>query len=97
MTWFVMIPPGYASKSTAEKDLVDFREEFTNPLVIAAVEAGHVINGSSGGDSANPQFDQQLVKWLGPFTTEAQAKAAQNPAQQSPNPANDAANAARIR
>lgn len=94
MTWFVMIPPDYQSKSTAEKNLVDFRINYTDPNAIKAVEAGTVINGSNYGNGGNPQVSEDLIKWLGPFSTEAQAKAAQNPTQQSPNPVNDAVNAA---
>jgi hypothetical protein len=41
----------------------------------------------------NPQVSEQLVMWQGPFATQAEAKAAANPQQQSPNPVNDATNA----
>lgn len=92
--WFVMIPPAYQSKSDAEKQLVDFRIQYTDPKAIQAVEAGQVINGSNYGNGGNPQIGEDLIKWKGPFTTEAAAKTAQNPAQQSPNPVNDAVNAA---
>jgi hypothetical protein len=94
MVWFVMIPPDYQSKTTAEKNLVDFRINYTDPKAIAAVQSGTVINGSNYGNGGNPQVGEDLIKWLGPFNTEAQAKAAQNPTQQSPNPINDAVNAA---
>jgi hypothetical protein len=93
MAWFVMIPPAYRAKSDAEKRLVDLRVEFTSPAAIAAVSSGMVINGTNFGGQANPQFSLDLVKWKGPFATEAEAQAAQAPVQQSPNPASDAANA----
>jgi hypothetical protein len=84
-----MIPPSYQNKSTAAKQKVDFRVEYTNPNAIKAVEAGQIINGSNYGNGGNPQIGEDLVKWQGPFATEAQAKAGQNPIQQSPNPVND--------
>ena len=88
-TWFVMIPPGYASKSTAEKELVDFRVQYqAGSQAWNDANAGRVLSAAESGEG------QQLVKWQGPFATEAQALAAQNPQQQSPNPLNDAANAA---
>jgi hypothetical protein len=93
MAWFVMIPPAYRAKPDAEKRLVDLRVEFTSPAAIAAVTSGMVINGTNYGNGANPQFSLDLVKWKGPFATEAEAQAAQAPIQQSPNPVNDAANA----
>lgn len=94
MPWFVMIPPTAQSASDAQKRLVDFRVEYTDPKAIAAVEAGQIINGSNYGNGGNPQIGEDLVKWKGPFATEDQAKAAQAPRQQSPNPASDAVNAA---
>lgn len=88
-TWFVMIPPGYASKSTAEKELVDFRVQYSYPSQAwTDANAGKILSASESGEG------QQLVKWQGPFATEAEAKTAQNPQQQSPNPLNDATNAA---
>jgi hypothetical protein len=93
-TWFVMIPPAYQNKSDEEKRLVDFRVEYTDPNAIRAVEAHQVINGSNFGNGGNPQIGEDLIYWKGPFRTEAQAKAAQAPRQQSPNPVNDAVNAA---
>lgn len=93
-TWFVMIPPGYASKSDAEKELVDFRISYPYPSQAwTDANAGRIVQGAEG-ETGNPQVSEQLVRWQGPFSTEAQAKAAQNPQQQSPNPLNDAANAA---
>ncbi len=88
-TWFVMIPPGYASKSTAEKELVDFRVQYpAGSQAWNDANAGRVLSASESG------YGQQLVKWKGPYATEAEALAAQNPQQQSPNPANDLGNAA---
>ena len=88
-TWFVMIPPGYASKSDAEKELVDFRVQYpAGSQAWKDASAGRILSPSESGEG------QQLVRWKGPFATEAEALAAQNPRQQSVNPANDAVNAA---
>jgi hypothetical protein len=93
-TWFVMIPPGYASKTTAEKELVDFVISYpAGSAAWNAANSGQIVQGAEG-NTGNPQVSEQLVKWQGPFATQAQAKAAANPQQQSPNPANDAVNAA---
>ena len=93
-TWFVMIPPGYASKSTAEKELVDFVISYpAGSKAWADANSGQIVQGAEG-NTGNPQVSEQLVKWQGPFATQAQAKAAANPQQQSPNPVNDAVNAA---
>jgi hypothetical protein len=89
-----MIPPGYASKSTAEKELVDFVISYpAGSKAWSDANSGQIVQGAEG-NTGNPQVSEQLVKWQGPFATQAQAKAAANPQQQSPNPANDAANAA---
>ena len=89
-----MIPPGYASKSTAEKELVDFVISYpAGSAAWNAANSGQIVQGAEG-NTGNPQVSEQLVKWQGPFATQAQAKAAANPQQQSPNPANDAVNAA---
>jgi hypothetical protein len=88
-TWFVMIPPGYASKNDAEKELVDFRTSYpAGSQAWNDANAGRILSPSESG------FGQQLVKWKGPFATEAEAKTAQNPQQQSPNPVNNLVNAA---
>jgi hypothetical protein len=88
-TWFVMIPPAYASDATAEKELVDFRIQYPYPSQAwTDANAGKILSASES------TMGQQLVKWQGPFATEAQAQAAQNPQQQSVNPVNDAVNAA---
>jgi hypothetical protein len=88
-TWFVMIPPGYASKSDQEKELVDFRVQYpAGSQAWKDANAGRILSPDESGEG------QQLVKWKGPFATEAEAKTAQNPRQQSPNPANDLVNAA---
>ena len=87
-TWFVMIPPSYAGKSDAEKELVDFRVQYpAGSQAWADANAGRILSPAESGEG------QQLVKWQGPFATEAEAEAAQAPRQQSPNPANDAVNA----
>jgi hypothetical protein len=93
MAWFVMIPPAYRTKSDAEKRRVDLRVEFTSPGAIAAVESGMVINGTNFGGQANPQFSLDLVKWKGPFATEAEAKTAQAPVEIPVNPAENLGNA----
>lgn len=88
-TWFVMIPPGYASKSDAEKELVDFRVQYpAGSQAWNDANAGRILPASESGEG------QQLVKWKGPYATEAEARTAQAPRQQSPNPVADATNAA---
>lgn len=88
-TWFVMIPPAYAGASTAEKELVDFRVQYAaGSQAWKDANAGKILSASESG------YGQQLVKWQGPFATEAEAKTAQNPQQQSANPVNNAVNAA---
>jgi hypothetical protein len=88
-TWFVMIPPGYASASDAEKELVDFRVQYpAGSQAWADANAGRILSASESG------YGQQLVRWKGPFATEAEARTAQNSQQQSPNPLNDLTNAA---
>src|SRR6185437_3601210 len=71
-------------KSTAFLDTVDFRiqVEPSDPNY-HILQSGGTINW--GG--------QPLIKWKGPFATETEAKQAQNPKQQSPNPVSDAQNA----
>lgn len=93
-TWFVMIPPTYAGKSTSEKELVDFVIQYSYPSQAwTDANAGKIVQGAEG-NTGNPQVSEQLVKWLGPYATQAEAKSAANPQQQSPNPVNDAVNAA---
>lgn len=93
-TWFVMIPPAYQGKSDAEKELVDFRVQYpAGSQAWKDANAGRIVRGAEG-NTGNPQISEDLIKWKGPYATEAQAKAAQAPRQQSVNPANDAVNAA---
>jgi len=92
-TWFVMIPPAYKNASTAEKEHYDFRVQYTDARTIAAVNAGKIISAARGYQDTG-YGGQDLIKWQGPFATEAEAQAAQNPQQQSPNPVNNAVNAA---
>jgi hypothetical protein len=93
-TWFVMIPPGYANKSTSEKELRDFVIQYpAGSKAWDDANAGRIVQGAEG-NTGNPQVSEQLIKWQGPFATLAQAHAAANPQQQSPNPANDLINAA---
>lgn len=93
-TWFVMIPPSYVSASTAEKEKVDFVIEYqAGSQAWTDANAGRIVQGAEG-NTGNPQVSEQLVKWQGPYATQAEAKTAANPQQQSPNPVNDAVNAA---
>jgi hypothetical protein len=93
-TWFVMIPPGYADKADSEKEKVDFRIQYpAGSQAWTDANAGKIVQGAEG-NTGNPQVSEQLVKWKGPFDTEAEAKTAQAPKQQSPNPVNDAVGAA---
>jgi hypothetical protein len=86
-TWFVVIPAVNANSSTAEKELVDFREQYQpGTSEYSAAIAGKAFN--------DPNLGQLVIKWKGPFATEAQAQTAQAARQQSPNPVNDAVNAA---
>lgn len=93
-TWFVMIPPSYADKSTAEKELVDFVIQFQPGTQAYNDAAAGQILSADEASTGNPQVPEQLVKWLGPFNTQAGAKAAAGARQQSANPLNDAVNAA---
>ena len=86
-TWFVVIPAVNVNSSTAEKELVDFREQY----LPGTSEYNAAIAGKAFND---PNLGQLVIKWKGPFATEAQAQTAQHPTQQSPNPLNDAVNAA---
>jgi hypothetical protein len=93
-TWFVMIPPSYAHKSDAEKELVDFVIQYpAGSQAWSDASRGQIVQGAEG-NTGNPQVSEQLVRWLGPYATQAEAKAAANPQQQSANPVNDAVNAA---
>jgi hypothetical protein len=92
-TWFVMIPPSYVSDSTSEKEKVDFVIQYpAGSQAWKDAYAGKIIQGTEG-NTGNPQVSEQLIKWLGPYATQAEAKTAANPQQQSPNPVNDATNA----
>ena len=88
-TWFVMIPPSYQNAPAAEKQLVDFVVQYPygSPEWNAA-NSGQVVGGGTGlfGQVVLGEGTQQLVKWLGPFATQAAAKAAASPRQQSANP-----------
>ncbi len=93
MPWFVMIPPAYQNADDASKEKVDLRVEYTDPRTIAAVEAGQIVSAARGYQDTG-FGGQDLVKWKGPFATEADARTAQAPKQQSANPFNDAVFAA---
>lgn len=84
-TWFVLIDPADKGKPASYLDTVDFRLQFqpSDPNY-ATLQSGGVINWAG----------QNLIKWKGPYATEAQALAAQNPQQQSTNPVTDLKNAA---
>lgn len=93
-TWFVMIPPSYASASVQEKELTDFVISYpAGSQAWTDANAGKIIQGAEG-NTGNPQVSEQLVKWQGPFATQAAAKTAASAQQQSANPVNDAVNAA---
>lgn len=93
-TWFVMIPPSYASKTTQEKELVDFVVSFpAGSQAWNDANAGRVLSAAES-NTGSAGVGEQLVKWQGPFATQAEAHTAANPQQQSANPVNDAVNAA---
>lgn len=93
-TWFVMIPPSYVNSSTAEKEKVDFVIQFTaGSQAWTDANAGKILSAAES-NTGSAGVGEQLVKWQGPFATQAEAKTAANPQQQSVNPLNDAANAA---
>lgn len=84
-TWWVLIPQGDQSQPDSYKEQVDFRLQFAaGSSQDKALRARQPVNW--GG--------QTLVYWKGPFATEAQAKAAQNP-QPAPNPVDVAKRALR--
>jgi hypothetical protein len=83
-TWFVCIDPADKHLSPTALEQVDFRIQVQpSDPDYGTLQHGGVINW--GG--------QNLVKWKGPFATEAQAKTAQNP-QPAPNLKQAAANTA---
>jgi hypothetical protein len=84
-TWFVCIDPADKGQPVSRLDQVDFRIQVqpSDPNYRTLMSGG-VINWNG----------QSLIKWKGPFATEAQALAAQHPTQQSPNPLTDAKQAA---
>jgi hypothetical protein len=89
-----MIPPGYASKSDAEKELVDLRISYpAGSQAWKDANAGKIVQGAEG-DTGNPQVSEPLIRWKGPYATEAEAATAQASKQFSANPVNDAVNAA---
>jgi hypothetical protein len=95
--WFVMIPPSYVGKSAAEKELVDLVVQYSAASdQWQKANSGQIVGGQTGlfGQFFLGEGDQQLVRWQGPFATQAEARAAAKPRQQSPNPVNDAVNAA---
>lgn len=85
LTWFVCIDPSDKGKPVSRLEQVDFRIQVqpTDPNYMILMSGG-VINWNG----------QPLTRWKGPFATEAEAKAAQNPQQQSPNPVTDITTAA---
>ena len=91
-TWFVMIPPGYASKSDAEKELVDFR--ISVPGGLSGVEGRQrgPSDPGRGGQHRGPAGIRAAGQVEGAVRHRgARRQAAQNPQQQSVNPVNDAA------
>lgn len=77
-TWFVCIDPVDKGKSVAYLESVDFRIQVqpSDPNY-KTLQSGGVINWNG----------QNLIKWQGPFATEAQAQKAQNPKPSPENPA----------
>ena len=75
-TWWVLIPPDAVSSPDSYKEQVDFRVNIGpgDPNYKLLQERKQINYGG-----------QPLVYWKGPFATEAQALAAQNP-KPSPNP-----------
>jgi hypothetical protein len=71
-TWFVVIPETDAGRPASYLESVDFREQYQpgTPEYQAAV---------AGRPFSAPGLGMTVVKWKGPFATEAQAQAAQNP------------------
>jgi hypothetical protein len=92
--WFVMIPPGDAGKSTAQKQLTELVVQYASGSAAwKDANAGKVVQGAEG-NTGNPQVSEPLIKWKGPYATEALARGAAKPRQFSPNPVNNAVNAA---
>jgi hypothetical protein len=79
-TWFVCIDPSDRGQPVSRLDQVDFRIQVqpSDPNY-KILMSGVTIDW--GG--------QPLIRWKGPFATEAEALKAQNPTQQNPNPATD--------
>jgi hypothetical protein len=85
-TWFVCIDPSDKNVPAARKDQVDFRiQEQPGTADYKTLMSGGVISWNG----------QPLIKWKGPYATEAEAKKAQNPSQQNPNPLADLGTAAK--
>jgi hypothetical protein len=83
--WFVMIPPDFIHSTDDERRQVDFRVQYPYPSKAwTDANAGRVVQGAEG-NTGNPQISAPLIKWKGPFATEAQAKKAQAPTA-SPTP-----------
>lgn len=68
-SWWVLIPEVDRGQSASFLETVDFRTTGLNAQQIAALQAGKAIN----------DYGQSMVLWKGPFKTEADALAAQNP------------------
>ena len=85
-TWFVCIDPADKGQPVSRLEQVDFR------IQVQPSDPNYKILMSGGVINWN---GQPLIRWKGPFATEAQAKTAQNPKQQSPNPVTDLTTAAR--
>lgn len=86
-TWWVVIPAVDKGKATSYLELVDFRVSYPpGSPGDKAMRSGQAYN--------DPNLGQSVVKWQGPFPSEAAAKTAQAPKQQSPNPVSDLATAA---
>lgn len=69
--WFVEIPAADAGKPASYLEQVDFR---TNAWAVGSPEYNALVAGKPIND-----FGMQMIRWKGPFATEAEAQAAQNP------------------
>lgn len=82
-SWWVIVPQGDQSQPDSYKQQVDFRVQFQpGSQEYSALQARQPVSYDG----------MSWVYWKGPYATEAEAQAAQNP-QASPNPQQAAARA----
>jgi hypothetical protein len=82
-SWWVIIPQGDQSQSDSYKQQVDFRAQF---------QPGSAEYNALKANKPISYDGMNWVYWKGPYATEAEAKAAQNP-KPSPNAAQAAGRA----